>query len=57
MDHKFTEVSVESLIMNPFTKIGTQWMLITSGNMDNYKTRDYHKMYIGEITKVLSLNK
>ena len=28
----FQEVSIEELQMNPFTKIGKEWMLITAGN-------------------------
>lgn len=38
MNQGFTEVSIDSLIMNPFTKIGNQWMLVTSGNMENWNT-------------------
>lgn len=28
---EFKEIKVEDLQMNPFTKIGTEWMLITAG--------------------------
>lgn len=38
MNQGFTEVSIDSLIMNPFTKIGNQWMLVTPGNMENWNT-------------------
>ncbi len=45
----FSEVSVESLSINPFTKIGTEWMLVTSGDMNSWNT-----IYLGQIEKVLS---
>lgn len=38
MNQKFTEVPVDSLTMNPFTKIGNQWMLVTSGDMNSWNT-------------------
>ena len=38
MNEMFTEVSIDSLAMNPFTKIGKQWMLVTSGSMDSWNT-------------------
>lgn len=38
MNQGFSEVSIDSLMMNPFMKIGTQWMLVTSGNMDSWNT-------------------
>ena len=38
MNQEFKEVSIESLNLNPFTKIGKQWMLITSGNTDSWNT-------------------
>ena len=28
----FREVKAEELTMNPFTKIGKEWLLITAGN-------------------------
>ncbi len=34
----FKDVPIDSLEMNPFTKIGKQWMLITSGNVENWNT-------------------
>lgn len=34
----FDEVSIDSLNMNPFSKIGKQWMLVTSGDIDNWNT-------------------
>ena len=34
----FNEVSIDSLNINPFTKIGKQWMLVTSGNINNWNT-------------------
>lgn len=38
MNNRFIEISTDSLKMNPFTKIGKQWMLVTSGNMDSWNT-------------------
>ncbi|MCF6335299.1 MAG: flavin reductase [Spirochaetales bacterium] len=38
MTRGFTEVSVDSLEINPFTSIGSQWMLVTSGNTDSWNT-------------------
>lgn len=38
MNQGFTEVSVDNLVMNPFAKIGSQWMLVTSGDMDSWNT-------------------
>lgn len=34
----FQEVSIEELQMNPFTKIGKEWMLITAGNEEKHNT-------------------
>lgn len=34
----FNEVSSENLSINPFTRIGKEWMLITSGDKDNWNT-------------------
>ena len=34
----FKEVSAEELQFNPFTKIGTEWMLITAGDEKNFNT-------------------
>ncbi len=34
----FNEVSSESLSINPFTQIGKEWMLITSGDKNNWNT-------------------
>lgn len=34
----FKEVSVSELEMNPFTKIGKEWLLITAGNETGYNT-------------------
>ena len=28
----FKKIAVEDLMMNPFTKMGKEWMLITAGN-------------------------
>ena len=30
--HTFQPIPVDMLDMNPFTKIGKEWMLITAGN-------------------------
>jgi len=38
MNQGFSEVSVDSLTMNPFAKIGSQWMLVTSGGIDSWNT-------------------
>ena len=38
MVNEFSEVSIDSLVLNPFTKIGNEWMLITSGDMENWNT-------------------
>lgn len=35
---KFKEVKLEQLEFNPFTKIGSEWMLITAGNEEGYNT-------------------
>lgn len=35
---KFKEVKLEQLEFNPFTKIGSEWMLITAGNEAGYNT-------------------
>ena len=34
----FREVKPEELTMNPFTKIGKEWLLITAGNEEKYNT-------------------
>ena len=34
----FKEIAVEELNFNPFTKIGTEWMLITAGDEKNFNT-------------------
>ena len=34
----FKEVKAEELNMNPFTKIGKEWLLITAGNQDKCNT-------------------
>lgn len=35
---KFKEVKLEQLEFNPFTKIGSEWMLITAGDEAGYNT-------------------
>lgn len=35
---KFKEVKLEQLEFNPFTKIGSEWMLITAGDETGYNT-------------------
>lgn len=35
---KFKEIKVEDFQMNPFTKIGTEWMLITAGDEKSHNT-------------------
>jgi flavin reductase (DIM6/NTAB) family NADH-FMN oxidoreductase RutF len=32
------EVKLESLALNPFTKVGREWMLITAGNAEKHNT-------------------
>lgn len=34
----FKEISIEELTMNPFLKIGKEWMLITAGNEEDHNT-------------------
>lgn len=34
----FKEIAVEELNFNPFTKIGTEWMLITAGDEKSFNT-------------------
>lgn len=34
----FEEITVQDLTMNPFQKIGKQWMLITAGDVAGYNT-------------------
>ena len=34
----FKEVKAEELTMNPFTKIGKEWLLITAGNEEKCNT-------------------
>ena len=36
--NNFTEIDVKISELNPFTKIGKEWMLITAGNEDNFNT-------------------
>ena len=36
--NNFKEVSVKELNMNPFLKIGKEWMLITAGDEEKYNT-------------------
>ncbi len=36
--HVFQPFSLDSLEMNPFTKIGKEWALITAGNKSEYNT-------------------
>jgi flavin reductase (DIM6/NTAB) family NADH-FMN oxidoreductase RutF len=38
MMQDYNDVSIDSLKINPFTRIGKQWMLVSSGNMDNWNT-------------------
>ena len=35
----FREVKAEELTMNPFTKIGKEWLLITAGNEEKCNTQ------------------
>lgn len=34
----FTEINIADLSFNPFDKIGKEWYLITSGDLENYNT-------------------
>ena len=34
----FNEIDLKSNSLNPFTKIGKEWMLITAGNEENFNT-------------------
>lgn len=34
----FREIKIEELQMNPFTKIGNEWMLVTAGNKEKHNT-------------------
>ena len=34
----FKEVNAENLVINPFTKIGSDWMLITAGDGEKFNT-------------------
>jgi len=34
----FREVNVEEVVINPFAKIGKEWMLITAGNQEKFNT-------------------
>ena len=36
--HKFQNVSIDLMDMNPFTKIGSDWMLVTAGNEEKANT-------------------
>ena len=36
--HTFQPFSIDSLEMNPFTKIGKEWALVTSGNKSKFNT-------------------
>lgn len=38
MTHVFQPFSIEDLELNPFTKIGEEWTLITAGNKNHYNT-------------------
>ncbi len=41
MKSPFLEVSVESLVLNPFTKIGKEWMLVTAGSIEKWNTMTF----------------
>lgn len=34
----FKEIDIKNLTVNPFTKIGKEWMLITAGNEEDFNT-------------------
>lgn len=34
----FIEINIQQLQLNPFTKIGKEWMLITAGNQEKFNT-------------------
>ncbi len=34
----FKEISIDELQLNPFTKIGKEWLLITAGNKEKFNT-------------------
>lgn len=38
--HSFQEVSVDYMDMNPFKKIGKDWMLVTAGDEEKSKFDD-----------------
>ncbi len=38
MNNSFSEVSIDSIMINPFREIGSRWMLVTSGNIKNWNT-------------------
>ena len=37
----FKEITADQLQINPFTKIGSEWMLITAGDKDVYKRQTF----------------
>ena len=43
----FKEVSVSDLSFNPFTKIGKEWMLITSGDENKWNTMTASWGFVG----------
>ena len=45
----FKEVSVSDLSFNPFTKIGKEWMLITSGDENKWNTMTASWGFVGVI--------
>ena len=51
----FREVKAEELTMNPFTKIGKEWLLITAGNEEKMQYHDSklgcNGCYVGERTQ------
>ncbi|MDE5853971.1 MAG: flavin reductase [Ruminococcus sp.] len=34
----FKKIDISELCLNPFTKIGKEWMLLTGGNIENFNT-------------------
>ncbi|MBQ4104887.1 MAG: flavin reductase [Clostridia bacterium] len=36
--NNFKEITAQKLTLNPFTKIGKEWMLITAGNQEKFNT-------------------
>ena len=43
----FREVKAEELTMNPFTKIGKEWLLITAGNEEDVYKRQHEHILSG----------